>query len=108
MIWLWLMIRSRGMMNNWGMMDNGMVNRGSMVHYRSSMVDWTSMVNKCSRVSSWCRVDRLRLMIWFRGGMINGGGVIYGLYWAISWGGGVTVNWGIRMDCGHCYRGKYL
>ena len=74
-----------------------------------SMMNW-GMVNRCSRVMDrGCMVHRLRLMIRCRlvvrfwGRVIDRGSVVNRLNRAISWGGGVTIYWGIGVDCGHSH-----
>jgi len=101
MIRFWLMISCRSMMNR-GMVY-GVVNRGSMMH-------WSPMVDKSSRVMDrGCMVHRFRLMIRCRlvvrfwGRVIDRGSVVNRLNRAISWGGGVTIYWGIGVDCGHSH-----
>jgi len=102
MVRLWLMISSRGMMDR-GMVGNNMMSRGSMV-------DWATVVDKSSWMMGWSgMVDRFRLVIRFRlvvrfwAWVINRGCVVYRLNRAISGGGGVSIHWGIGMNCCHSH-----
>jgi len=107
-LWWFVMIRLWLMISCWSMMNRSVVNN-SMMNW-SSMVNWSPMVDKSSRVMDrGCMVHRFRLMIRcrlvvrFLGRVIDRGSVVNRLNRAICWGGGVTIYWGIGVDCGHSH-----
>ena len=67
-----------------------------------------------NRGMAYCVVNGCRLVVRFWGRVIDRGSVVNRLNRAISWGGGVTIHWGISFsisfsqNCCHCYRDKNL
>ena len=75
-LWWFVMIRFWLIISCWSMMNRGM---------------------------AYCVVNRCRLVVRFWGRVIDRGSVVNRLNRAISWGGGVTIYWGIGVDCGHSH-----
>ena len=114
----WLMISSWSMVN-WCMVCYCMVNRSRMVDKCCWVVNRSSMVNRFRLVIRFWLIIGFWLIIrfWLMIGlwlMVGRGCVVDRFNWAISWGGGVTIHWGISFsisfsqNCCHCYRDKNL